>query len=32
MSSFLTEKTNSCGVLTVYFGKETFTVNKAKHL
>ena len=26
--SFSDRKTNSCGVLTVYFGKETFTVEK----
>ena len=28
MFSFLTKKTNSFGVLTAYFGKETFTVKK----
>ena len=28
MFSFPTEKANSCGVLTAYFGKETFTVKK----
>ena len=28
MFSFPTEKTNSCGILTAYFRKETFNVKK----
>ena len=28
MFSFPTEKTNSCGVLTAYFGQETFNFKK----
>ena len=28
MFSFIRKKTNSCGVLTAYFRKETFTVEK----